>query len=90
MALEPVLEVSPAELRIPCHLNRELQVPGFVSLGPVEWASVKFYEDHPMPQGLIKPDVCAFPGPGIQMINPNGKKGYLGEKNGRRGNSLFQ
>ncbi|MDF1700676.1 MAG: S8 family serine peptidase [Planctomycetota bacterium] len=87
----------PVQIRIPegipcviCigGLNRQLQVPGFVSLGPVEWASVKFFEDHPMPAGLLKPDVCAFPGPGIQMIDPNGKSGYLGEKNGRRGNSL--
>jgi len=78
---------------IPCvicigGLDRELRVPSFVSLGPVEWSKVKFFEDHPMPEGLIKPDVCAFPGPGIVMINAGNKSGYLGEKNGRRGNSL--
>jgi subtilisin family serine protease len=87
----------PVQIRIPegipcviCigGLDRELSVPDFVSLGPVEWSKVKFYEDHPMPKGLIKPDVCAFPGPGIVMINAGNKKGYLGEKNGRRGNSL--
>ena len=43
-------------------LNRNLKVPGFVSLGPVEWGSVPYYNDYPMPPGLIKPDVCAFPG----------------------------
>ncbi len=87
----------PVQIRIPegipcviCvgGLNRERQVPGFVSLGPVEWSRVKFYEDYPMPEGLIKPDVCAFPGPGITMIQGQGKSGYLGESNKRRGNSL--
>ena len=87
----------PVQIRIPegipcviCigGLNREKKVPGFVSLGPVEWASVRFYGDHPMPAGLIKPDVCAFPGPGIEMIEPGSKNRYLGADNGRRGNSL--
>ena len=87
----------PVQIRIPegipcviCigGLDRALAVPDFVSLGPVEWGTVKFYGDHPMPKGLIKPDVCAFPGPGIVMIRGAGKKGYMGEKNTRRGNSL--
>jgi subtilisin family serine protease len=69
-------------------VNRDIQVPDFVSLGPVEWSTVKFYEDHPMPTGLIKPDVCAFPGPGIVLLQGSGKSGYLGESNKRRGNSL--
>ena len=56
-------------------------------LGPVEWASVKFYEDHPNPPGLIKPDVCAFPGPGVGLISP-GSSGYLPDTNKRHGNSL--
>ena len=63
---------KPVQLRIPegipCVIaaggvDRNLKIPKFVSLGPVEWGSVKFYEDHPMPKGLIKPDVSAFPGP---------------------------
>lgn len=87
----------PVQIRIPegipcvvCigGLDRERRVPGFVSLGPVEWESVRFFGDHAMPGGLIKPDVCAFPGPGIQMIEPGSKTDYLGADNGRRGNSL--
>lgn len=87
----------PVQIRIPegipcvvCvgGVNRDLQVPAFVSLGPVEWSQVKFYEDFPMPGGLVKPDVCAFPGPGIVLINGRGKGGYLGENNRKHGNSL--
>lgn len=87
----------PVEIRIPegipCVIcvggvKLDLTVPLFVSLGPVEWASVKFYGDHPMPKGLIKPDVVAFPGPGIGLIRGGQKDGYLPPTNGRRGNSL--
>ena len=58
-----------------------------LSRGPVEWESVEFYGDYPMPKGLIKPDVCAFPGPGIGLVAA-GDSGYLPENNGKRGNSL--
>jgi subtilisin family serine protease len=87
----------PVQIRIPegipcviCvgGLDREQHVPDFVSLGPVEWSKVRFYGDYPMPAGLVKPDVCAFCGPGIDMIDPQGEDGYLGEENRRRGNSL--
>jgi subtilisin family serine protease len=87
----------PVQIRIPegipcvvCigGVDRELQVPAFVSKGPVEWSEVKFYEDHPMPDGLVKPDVCAFPGPGVVLLRGSGKGGYLGESNTKRGNSL--
>jgi len=61
--------------------------PRFVSKGPVEWASVKLYGDYPMPKGLVKPDVCAFPGPKIGLIAP-GNEGYLPQNNRKRGNSL--
>jgi subtilisin family serine protease len=87
----------PVQIRIPegipcviCvgGLDRERHVPDFVSLGPVEWSKVRFYGDYPMPEGLVKPDVCAFCGPGIDMIDPQSEDGYLGEENSRRGNSL--
>ncbi|MHC5012581.1 MAG: S8 family serine peptidase [Planctomycetota bacterium] len=86
----------PVQIRIPegipCVIcaggvNRDLQVPGFVSRGPVEWASVKFYGDYPMPEGLVKPDVCAFPGPGLGLISA-ASKGYLPDDNTKQGNSL--
>lgn len=32
---------------------------GFSSIGPVEWAGVAGYNDHPYPPGLIKPDLSA-------------------------------
>ena len=86
----------PVQIRIPegipCVIcvggvAKDLTVPPFVSLGPVEWASVLFYEDHPHPPGLIKPDVCAFPGPGVGLVSP-ASSGYMPEDNPRRGNSL--
>jgi subtilisin family serine protease len=74
---------------IPCVIcvggvNRKLGFARFTSRGPVEWKSVRFYEDFPE---LVKPDVAAFPGPGIALANPAGR-GYLPENNRRRGNSL--
>ena len=83
----------PVQMRIPegipCVIgaggvDRTMQVPSFCSLGPVEWASVRFYGDSPLPKGLIKPDVCGFPGPGYPLLAP-GSKGYF---DGRRGNSF--
>jgi len=85
----------PAQIRIPegipCVIcaggvTKKKKFPHFLSQGPVEWESVKFYEDHPMPKGLIKPDVCAFPGPKIGLIAPG--DGYLPDSNQKRGNSL--
>ena len=86
----------PVQIRIPegipCVIcaggvTRDFQFAAFTSRGPVEWAGVKFYEDHPMPKGLIKPDVCAFPGPHIGLIHPR-KDGYMPKENPRRGNSF--
>lgn len=86
----------PVQIRIPegipCVIcaggvNRDRSLPRFVSLGPVEWASVKLYGDHPMPGGLVKPDVCAYPGPNIGLIH-QGDAGYLPAENPKRGNSL--
>ncbi len=74
---------------IPCVIgaggvDRSLEVPKFCSLGPVEWESVKFYEDYPMPMRLTKPDISAFPGPGYPQLAPNDGK-YIQNK---RGNSF--
>ena len=86
----------PVQIRIPegipCVIcaggvTRKKKFARFTSQGPVEWRSVKFYEDHPMPKGLVKPDVCALPGPKIGLISVE-DSGYLPENNGRRGNSL--
>ncbi len=83
----------PVQIRIPegvpCVIgaggvDQSMQVPSFCSLGPVEWASVRFYADYPLPKGLVKPDVCGFPGPGYPLL-ASGSKGYC---NGRRGNSF--
>ncbi|MCF7849160.1 MAG: S8 family serine peptidase [Kiritimatiellales bacterium] len=83
----------PVQIRIPegipCvigagGLDKSLQVPPFCSLGPVEWASVKFYADYPLPSGLIKPDVCGFPGPGYPLLAP-GNGEYI---ENRQGNSF--
>jgi len=77
---------------IPCVIcaggvTKKLKIPAFTSKGPVEWAAVKFFEDHPLPKGLVKPDVSAFPGPGIALVALE-DEGYLPDDNRRRGNSL--
>ncbi len=86
----------PVQLRvpedIPCVIaaggvDRDRQVPRFCSLGPVEWASVQFYGDHPMPDGLTKPDVCGFPGPGYALL-ASADSGYVDPNNRTRGNSF--
>jgi subtilisin family serine protease len=58
----------------------------FSSMGPAEWASVALYGDYPMPNGLGKPDVVAFPGAGYPILAfPTG---YVDPNNTTRGNSL--
>ena len=64
------------------------EVPRFCSLGPVEWASVKFYNDYPMPKGLVKPDVCGFPGAGYPVIDPTKDAGLIDPNDRVRGNSF--
>ena len=87
---------KPVQLRIPegipCVIaaggvDRNMKIPRFVSLGPVEWGSVKFYEDHPMPKGLIKPDVCGFPGPNYPVL-AGANKGYIDPNRRIAGNSF--
>jgi hypothetical protein len=58
----------------------------FSSMGPAEWGSVVLYGDYPMPNGLGKPDVVAFPGAGYPILAfPTG---YVDPNNTTRGNSL--
>ena len=49
-------------------IDTTFRLQPFSSLGPVEWGTVKFYGDHPLPGGLVKPDVVAFPGPGLTLL----------------------
>jgi subtilisin family serine protease len=58
-------------------IDTTLQLQPFSSTGPVEWRSVPFYGDYPLPTGLIKPDVVAFPGPGLTLLSL-ADVGYLG------------
>jgi subtilisin family serine protease len=90
----------PVQIRIPegipsviCAggVARDRTVPRFCSLGPVEWASVKFYGDHPWGNGkpgLIKPDVCGFPGAGYPVLDTRGDEGYVDPNNRYQGNSF--
>lgn len=78
---------------IPCVISaggvdRERKLVPFSSLGPVEWASVKFYGDHPMPKGLTKPDVAGFPGAGYPVLDGTAGEGYIDPNNRTRGNSF--
>ncbi|MCZ6689830.1 MAG: S8 family serine peptidase [Planctomycetota bacterium] len=86
----------PVQMRIPegipsviCAggVDENLKVPRFCSLGPVEWASVKFYEDFPMPKGLVKPDVCGFPGPRFPVLAAK-DEGYVDPNTNIKGNSF--
>jgi subtilisin family serine protease len=89
-------EQIPVQIRIPegipsviCAggINRDHSLPGFVSLGPVEWSSVPFYHDFPLPKGLIKPDLSAFPGPGYPILS-SGKTAYIDPNRNIKGNSF--
>ena len=57
-------------------VDTTLQLRPFSSMGPVEWASVPLYGDYPLPTGLVKPDVVAFPGPGLTLLSLT-DAGYL-------------
>jgi subtilisin family serine protease len=89
-------ETIPEQIRIPEGIpsvigvggvDRQLMVTRFSSLGPVEWGSVRFYEDFSMPPGLIKPDVVAFPGPDYPILRPGGR-GYIDPNETVKGNSF--
>lgn len=60
----------------------------FSSMGPAEWSDVALYGDYPMPDGLVKPDVVAFPGSGFPVLGI-GDRGYFDTDTVRiRGNSF--
>jgi subtilisin family serine protease len=67
-------------------VDASLAIAPFSSIGPVEWASVRFYNDHPMPGGLRKPDIVGFPGPGYPILDLAG--GYIDPNLAVRGNSF--
>jgi len=48
----------------------------FSSMGPAEWSGVALYGDYPMPAGLVKPDLVAFPGEGYPLLGL-GDSGYI-------------
>jgi hypothetical protein len=48
----------------------------FSSMGPAEWGTVALYGDYPMPTGLVKPDLVAFPGEGYPVLG-TGESGYI-------------
>lgn len=83
----------PVQLRTPEDIPSVIAVGGvdasgrvtdFSSMGPVEWASVRFYGT---PASLVKPDLAAFPGPGYPLLSPHGP-GYLDPNTSIRGNSF--
>ncbi len=60
----------------------------FSSMGPAEWTSVALYGDYPMPAGLIKPDLVAYPGEGFPVLSIT-DSGYIDTDKVRiRGNSF--
>lgn len=90
-------EEIPVQIRIPEGIPCVICVGGvdpegalspISSTGPVEWKSVIVYGDHPMPDGLIKPDLTAYFGPGLALVGPGGEDGYAPVDNRIRGNSL--
>ncbi|MHC4390303.1 MAG: S8 family serine peptidase [Planctomycetota bacterium] len=90
-------EEVPTQIRIPegipsviCAggIDERGELPRFVSMGPVEWGTVKFYGDFALPGGLIKPDVVAFPGPRYPVLLGGQNEGYLDPNNRVQGNSF--
>ncbi len=45
--------------------------------GPAVWHDVPSFKDWPPPDGLIKPDMVAFRGPGLRLLRGNDLHGYL-------------
>ena len=68
-------------------VDSTLQLRPFSSMGPVEWASEPLYGDYPLPTGLVKPDVVAFPGPGLTLLSLT-DAGYLPPTAVVQGNSF--
>ncbi len=60
----------------------------FSSMGPAEWSSVALYGDYPLPEGITKPDLVAFPGEGFPVLGIE-DRGYIDTDSVRiRGNSF--
>ena len=60
----------------------------FSSMGPAEWSDVALYGDYPLPDGIMKPDVVAFPGEGFPVLGIE-DTGYIDTDSVRiRGNSF--
>jgi serine protease AprX len=60
----------------------------FSSMGPAEWSTVALYGDYPMPVGIVKPDVVAYPGEGFPVLSIT-DTGYIDTNAVRiRGNSF--
>jgi subtilisin family serine protease len=60
----------------------------FSSMGPAEWSTVALYGDYPLPEGIMKPDVVAFPGEGFPVLGIE-DQGYIDTDVVRiRGNSF--
>ena len=60
----------------------------FSSMGPAEWGSVALYGDYPMPTGITKPDLVAYPGEGYPVLSI-ADTGYINTNQVRiRGNSF--
>ena len=86
---------TPVQLRIPEDIpsviavggvDEDLLITEFSSTGPVEWGSAPFFGDHQLPNGLIKPDIVAFPGAGFPLLRIGG--GYIDPNSSIRGNSF--
>jgi serine protease AprX len=69
-------------------VDSSLRLVPFSSAGPAEWATVALYGDYPLPAGLIKPDIVAFPGAGYPVLSATSDSGYLDPNNRVRGNSF--
>ena len=68
-------------------VDSAMQLVPFSSGGPAEWGTVALYGDYPMPTGLVKPDVVAFPGPGYPVLAA-ADSGYIDPNTRVRGNSF--
>jgi subtilisin family serine protease len=68
-------------------VDSSIKLVRFSSLGPAEWGSVALYGDYPLPAGLMKPDLVAFPGPGYPVLAA-GVEGYVDPNNTIAGNSF--
>jgi len=86
----------PAQVQTPKDIPSVIAVGGvdtasvlvfFSSVGPVEWGSVALYGDFPMPTGLLKPDVVAYPGPNYPVLAA-GDSGYIDPNPKIQGNSF--